>query len=157
MKGRDLRELQQDYSSVTLEKISKGSLIETVLGEDDGLILKNGRSFRSKKLIVVGVDKEQVLCFGSILINTKINPNAGFSDEFLSAQYLLKQKEYPQFLKYDSYVDCAQVLPISATKLLRGKYYGRLSDNDLIGIFNILETTDTLTTKQKKRFGIKRR
>ena len=34
---------------------------------------------------------------------------------------------------------------------------GELMDEDRAAIWNILETTDTLTTKQKKKYNIKRR
>ncbi|MBO4692682.1 MAG: hypothetical protein J5604_07935 [Bacteroidales bacterium] len=42
-------------------------------------------------------------------------------------------------------------------KLLKGTYFGELTEDDLANIFEILETTDTLSTKEKKRFGIRRR
>ena len=37
MESVDLRLLQQEYHTVTEEKLKVGALIETVLGEDDGL------------------------------------------------------------------------------------------------------------------------
>ena len=91
------------------------------------------------------------------LLNTKMSPKASYSPEFLSAQYLLQQKEYPEFLRYDSYVDCGEIFSIPIQKLKSGQYFGLLNDNDLSGIMDILETTDTLSTKQKKQYGIKRR
>lgn len=41
--------------------------------------------------------------------------------------------------------------------MLKGEYFGILSEQDKQGIFEILETTDTLSTKHKKRFGIRLR
>lgn len=75
----------------------------------------------------------------------------------MSTQYLLHQKDYPEFLKYDSFVDCAMLFSIPLEKLMDGEYFGTLTEADLKGIFDILETTETLTTKEKKRYGIKRR
>lgn len=46
---------------------------------------------------------------------------------------------------------------IPIEKLLKGEYYGKLTEEDQCNLFDILETTETLSTKQKKRFGIKRR
>ena len=43
---------------------------------------------------------------------------------------------------------------IPLKKLLDGEYFGTLTDKDLQGIFEILKATETLTNKEKKRFGI---
>ena len=43
---------------------------------------------------------------------------------------------------------------IPLEKLMEGEYFGTLTDSDLHGIFDILKTTETLTNKEKKRFGI---
>lgn len=123
---------------------------------DEGLVLK-GRREKPKRLVIVGVDKDTKTCFSSVLVNTKMNPKAQYTDSYLKAQYLLEQANYPEFLKYDSYVDCGELFAIPLSKLLSGEYFGKLTENDLNGIFRILETTDTLTTKEKKRFGIRRR
>ena len=152
-----IEELQEEYRIVTPEKLEVGALIETVLGEDDGLVLKNGRQSKPKKLIIIGVDKEAGTCYGSVLVNTNMNPKANYSEPYLAAQYLIKQENYENFLRYDSFVDCGEVFSFSIDKLLSGEYFGKMSDEDLQGVFEILETTDTLSTKLKKRFGIRRR
>ena len=156
----NLRELQDSYlnevRAVTEEKLEIGSLIRTIIFVDEGLVLK-GRREKPKRLVIVGVDKDTKTCFGSVLVNTKMNPKAQYTDNYLKAQYLLEQANYPEFLKYDSYVDCGELFAIPLSKLLSGEYFGKLTENDLNGIFRILETTDTLTTKEKKRFGIRRR
>lgn len=43
---------------------------------------------------------------------------------------------------------------IPLEKLMEGEYFGTLIDSDLQGIFDILKTTETLTNKEKKIFGI---
>ena len=86
-----------------------------------------------------------------------MSPRAAYSEAYLLSQYLLTQKNYPSFLKYDSYVDCGMIFAIPVEKLLSGEYYGVLTDEDREMIFDILETTDTLTTKEKKRYRIRRR
>ena len=144
----DLRELQDSYlrneRAVIDEKIVPGALILTMLSTDDGLVLKNRKS-KSKRLIIIGVDRKNNICYGSVLVNTNMNLKATYSHEYLSAQYLLKAVDYPEFLRYDSYADCGELFSIPVSKLYSGEY------------FDILETTDILSTKEKKRFGIKRR
>lgn len=157
----NLRELQAqhraEYRQVTKEKLQVGSLIRTTLSVDDGLNLTDGRMEKPKKLIVVGFDKNKDTIYGSVLINTDMNPRSAYSDEYLAAQFLLARDTYPEFLRYDSYADCGVLFAIPVEKLLSGEYFGELTDDDQKGIFDILETTATLTTKEKKRFGIKRR
>lgn len=156
-----LSELQEEFwrkeHEVTEERLVRGALILTILSEEDGLTFNNGRTSKPKRLVVIGIDKKQELCYGSVLVNTKMNPRASYSDEFLSAQYLLQQKNYSDFLDYDSFVDCGVIFSIPLKKLKSGKYYGLLNEEDLSSIMDILETTDTLSTKQKKQFGIRRR
>lgn len=157
----DLRELQVKFLAerrqVTKEKLKIGSLVRTVLSVDDGLNLTDGRTEKPKKLVIIGFDKNKDTIYGAVLVNTKMNPQAGYSPEYLSAQFLLAQGNYPEFLRYDSYADCGVIFAIPVEKLLQGEYFGELTDDDLRMIFDILETTETLTTKEKKRFGIKRR
>ena len=157
----DLRELQAEYlrqqRQVTDERIAVGALIRTMLSESDGLVFKNGRTEKPKRLVVIGVDHEQALCFGSVLVNTKLNPKAQYSAEYLSAQYELKKENYPEFLDYNSFVDCGELFSIPIERLKQGEFFGFLTDEDRNGIFDLLETSDIFSTKQKKRYGIRRR
>ena len=154
----DLRQLQQEYldnlRKVTEEKLEIGTLIRTVISIDEGLVFKDGRKQKPKKMVIIGVDSERHICYGSVLVNTKMSPKSAFSEAFLATQYLLLQTNYPDFLKYDSYVDCGMLFSIPLKKLLEGEYFGKLTEADLQGIFDILKTTETLTVKEKKRFGI---
>lgn len=157
----DLRELQDAYRQqqreVTDERMAVGALIRTVLSEADGLTFKDGRKEKPKRLVVIGVDRENALCFGSVLVNTKMNPQAQYSAEYLTAQYELKQEDYPEFLDYNSFVDCGDLFSIPVERLKQGEFFGFLNDADREGIFDILETSDIFSTKQKKRYGIRRR
>lgn len=153
----DFRELQKNFQVVTEDKLSVGALIITPLSRDEGLKLKPGKDTRRKRLIIIGVDMENRTCYGSVLVNTKLNPSSGYSMEHMASQYLLRREpHYETFLDYDSYVDCAELIPVSFEKLLRGKYHGQLEDEDRTAIFDLLEHTKTITTSEKKRFGIKR-
>lgn len=157
----DLRELQAavqaERQKVTQERLEIGALIRTVLSEEDGLVFKDGRKEKPKKLVIIGVDKENEVCYGSVLVNTNPNPRADYSEEYLMAQYMLYQESYPEFLEYNSYVDCGLLFSIPFIKLERGQYFGKLNEDDQKNLFDILETTETLSTKQKKRYGIRRR
>lgn len=152
----DSEELHAAFHEVTKEKLIPGALVEAELYVEDGLRLK-GRQSKPKKIVIIGYDKERDEYYGTILINTKLNPNAGFSEAFLNAQYPLLSVNYPGFLRYNSYLDCAVIFPISFNRLASGQYFGRLTDDDFDRVIDILETTPTISTKEKKRFGIKRK
>ena len=70
------------------------------------------------------------------------------------SKYLINKKDYTEFLKYDRIVDCGMIFSIPLKKLMEGEYFGTLTSQDLQGIFEVLKTTETLTNKKKKRFGI---
>lgn len=146
-----------ESNEVTEEKIEIGSLIIAVLSVEDGLTFKNGQTEKPKRIVIVGFDKVKQLAYGAVLVNTKMSPKSAYSDEYMASQYLLKQETYPEFLDYDSYLDCGELFSLPLHKLLAGKYCGCLTESDRKYIFDILETTETLTTKEKKRFGIRRR
>lgn len=146
-----------EQRKVTNERLEIGALILTILSGEDGLVLKDGRTEKPKRIILIGVDRDNGVCYGSVLVNTDMNPRANYSEEYLTAQYLLSRESYPEFLRYDSFVDCGVVFAIPIEKLVKGEYYGKLTEEDRRNLFDILETTETLSTKQKKRFGIKRR
>lgn len=154
----DLRKLQEVYlqklRQVTEDKLEIGALVRTIISIEEGLVFKDGRKQKPKRIVIIGVDKLKKVCYGSVLVNTKMSPKAQYSKSFLSAQYLLHQSDYPEFLRYDSYVDCGMLFSIPLEKLLAGEYFGTLTDADLNGIFDILKTTETLTNKERKRFGI---
>lgn len=71
----DLRELQKTYldnlRKVTEEKLEIGSLVRTVISIEEGLVFKDGRKQKPKKLVIIGVDKVKKVCYGSVLVNTK--------------------------------------------------------------------------------------
>ena len=154
----DLRELQQQYLAqlrkVTAEKLVRGSLVRTVISEEEGLNLTDGRREKPKLMVIVGCDTARTTFYGSVLVNTNMNPRAAYSTEYLSAQYMLKQQDYPEFLAYDSYADCGVLMAIPVEKLLNGEYYGELNETDMQGVFDILQTTDTISSKLKRRYGL---
>lgn len=153
----DFRELQKEFQKVTEDKLSVGALIITHLSREEGLKLKAGKKDRKKRLIIVGIDRDRKMCYGSILVNTDENPQSGYSSQHLAAQYLLRREpHYETFLDYDSFVDCAVIIPVSFSKLLLGEYHGLLEEEDRTAIFDILEHTKTLSTSEKKRYGIRR-
>ncbi len=157
----DFREMQDRFNAgkrmVTEDRIVVGGLFRTVLTVNDGLKFKDGRTSKPKRLVIVGIDKTNKTCYGTVLVNTEMSPMAKVSPLFFATQYCLKQEDYPEYLDYDSYVDCGVLFAISFDTLKSGEYFGTLNSDDIEAIFNILETTKAISTKDKKRFNIRRR
>ena len=59
---------------------------------------------------------------------------ADYSAEYLTAQYELKQEDYPEFLDYNSFVDCGELFSIPIARLKQGEFYGFLTDADREGV-----------------------
>ena len=66
----DLRELQKSYldnlRKVTEDKLEIGSLVRTVISIEEGLVFKDGRKQKPKKLVIIGVDKVKKVCYGYV-------------------------------------------------------------------------------------------
>lgn len=149
-----LEELQADYHKVTVDKIVPGALIRTVISTEEGLVFKDSRTEKPKRLIIIGVDSQRQICYGSVLVNTKPNPNLQYSNQFLDTQYVVRKVNYTDFLDYDSFADCAQVFSIPMNKILSGEYFGNLLEEDFNSVMSMLRNNRTMTVKEKKRFGI---
>ena len=79
----DLRQLQQEYldnlRKVTEEKLEIGTLIRTVISIDEGLVFKDGRKQKPKKMVIIGVDSERQICYGSVLVKMPEGQVSGIS------------------------------------------------------------------------------
>lgn len=75
----DLRELQKTYldnlRKVTEDKLEIGSLVRTVISIEEGLVFKDGRKQKPKKLVIIGlasimkkdIDTGKLLVFGALI------------------------------------------------------------------------------------------
>lgn len=78
----------KEFRKVTREKLLPGALIETNF-TDEEIVIKDGRKQKPKpkpkKVIIIGYDKDNDTYYGSVFINTKINPKAEISGEVLAS------------------------------------------------------------------------
>ena len=76
----DLRELQKSYldnlRKVTEDKLEIGSLVRTVISIEEGLVFKDGRKQKPKKLVIIGVDKVKKVCYGSVFFPIRVATSA---------------------------------------------------------------------------------
>jgi hypothetical protein len=147
-----------------LDEASKKNLIEIQAevgaiyltdfdGKDDGFVLKAGKTKQSKFFIIIGNDSLGN-AMGVIFINTDPHPKTKNEFEFMKTQYFILRRTYPQFLEYDSYVDCSQIRKLDNIRMKKCKYIRGLETSDLERIIEMLKSSDTITAKEKRKYGI---
>jgi len=142
---------QKERFEITDEKLVPGRIVEIELSEDDGLILKDGYKTRNKYIVLISVDDDRVI-YASFLINSKRND---ITNELADLQYPIRFKDYPDLLKYESYLDCSFLLPIERVRLISdGKDRGRLTDADLSDALVEIINSKTISPKLKKKFNL---
>ena len=141
----------RNFSPVTEEYLNKGHVLLVPLSEDEGLVVKGEYESQNKFVTIIGIAADGSV-IGSLLINTI--PNEA-TPEFRNCQYLLRVKDYPTILDYDSWLDCSQLFRIPKAKVMTwGGYCGKITDMDWEYIETFLVETDVLSNKIKKEFGL---
>ncbi len=75
--------------------------------------------------------------------------------ELSNLQYPLRQKDYPELLKYKSTLDCSQLFPIDRIKLKsEGKDRGLLTETDFNEALQLIKNAETIEPKIKKRYNL---
>lgn len=142
---------QKEKEKVTDEKLVPGRIIEIILSEEDGLILKGKYDTRRKYVVIISNDNDRYL-YATFLINSESNE---LTTELSDLQYPLLQKDYPHFLKYKSTLDCSQLFPIDRTRLKSdGKDKGLLSESDFVDALKLIKNSETIEPKIKKKYNL---
>jgi hypothetical protein len=68
-----------------------------------------------KYFVVIGEDEKKYI--GFFFINSNISQNIKKKPDFFEMQMPIKKSVYPSFLKYDSFIDCHEILQIPKNKL----------------------------------------
>lgn len=136
-------------------EIEVGYIYRINLDEKDGITPKGGIDYRPKFFIVIGsADYGYYVAY--ILINKSINKNYLYTKELLNCQFPLRVKDYPEILKIDpSYANLAKIREIEKERLLNeATFQGKLTAKDLELVMQALRNSETITTKEKKRYGL---
>lgn len=156
--GIDLRVLQKEYETMTPEKLEKGSLVDGVVitftDEKDPSRTKT----KPKKVIILSLKQGTKDTYGYLVINTEpgYSTDSTIEKEVADSQYLIKCDSYEKILDYDSYVNCTEIAEETSDFFMGGTYCGKLEENDLTKIWEILSTSSIITTKIKKAYRIPR-
>lgn len=134
------------------EDLSVGDIIYVELDQADG-INTQGYPTRLKYVVVSGAksDRKQI---AAVLINSE---NDYSNDpEWQKEQYLLSQKNYANFLEYDSWLDCFEIKELKVRKIVarKAEKKGCLNTYDLCIMMQKLKDSEFIDDHLKKVYGI---
>ena len=134
------------------EDLSVGDIIYVELDQADG-INTQGYPTRLKYVVVSGAksDRKQI---AAVLINSE---NDYSNDpEWQNEQYLLSQKNYANFLEYDSWLDCFEIKELKVRKIVarKAEKKGHLNTYDLCIMMQKLKDSEFIDEHLKKVYGI---
>ena len=136
-----------DISPLARAVIKRG----TILHSDEFDYVDHGKMF-----VVMGEDDTQL--YGFFFINSDINPKIWKGEKALSMQMQLKKSNYPDILKYDSFLGCQSLLHISKSELInqfsdgRAQYIGDLVEDDINMALEAVRRSDLYSDYEKDTF-----
>lgn len=135
-------------------RLSKGDIIEMELDENDGITLDGQYKTRIKYMVIIGVTSKGDI-YGAYLINSKITSFKN-NDIMKEYQYILLKDDYPQLLKYDSFLDCTEFFQINKKKMIarKAKNRGALLEKDLNNVLRLTKSSLFLSEDQKRKFRL---
>lgn len=136
--------------SLVKDTVKQGDIFILELDNQDGVTPKGSDAYRNKFFVVLGFDNEGNV-YGGVIVNSRINPK--MSPLIREFHMPIKAEKY-SFLRYNSFIDCLQLKTAPLSKFTKGKFVGRLQDDDL----NLVIGTIKESPREKKanllRFGI---
>lgn len=131
-----------------------GDIIYVPLDREDGLKLRGDYTERRKYIVIIGFTSDGV-AIGALLVNSRIDKSKS-SEKLFNCQYPLLRRNYPEILRYDSWLDCSDIFELSKTKIESkgGLLKGKMIKEDFDRVITFLKETDVIKNATKKRYGI---
>lgn len=147
------KEMDEEKLVKSIADLRVGTIVYVEMDKNDGLVLTDGYATRLKYVVVAGAKtSKKEVC--AVLINS----DADYSDapDWKAEQYPLLQKNYPDVLVHDSWIDCTDPKTLSVRKLKAKKAIvsGCLTSDDLTAVMANLKKSEFIDTHTKKVFGI---
>ena len=134
--------------------LAVGDIIEMDMDANDGLTLNEGYDTRRKFIVIIGKNSNGDL-FGTFLINSEIDFRKR-NAEMMKHQYPMLKANYPEFLEYDSWLDCTDLFDLKRRKIVarKAKHVSHLTTDDERQILNLVIHSDLITERLKKIYGL---
>lgn len=136
-----------------IEDLQVGDIIYYDMDRKDGIVPTEGYDSRLKYVVVAGSkSNSKEIC--AVLINSANDFSP--APDWQAEQYLIKQSDYPDILKYDSWIDCTDTKEIRVAKIKskNAEKVGRLNDVDLNNVMKHLKTNGFIDMHTLKVYGI---
>ena len=134
--------------------LNVGDIVYQTLDRNDGLTLTGEFNTRDKYFVIVG-KKSNGDAIGLCLVNSNLD---FYKDNpaMQRFQYTLRQADYPQVLKKDSRLDCAQLYEMKSRKsvAVKAEVVGHLTDTDEKAVISLVSSCDFIDEHEKKVFRI---
>ncbi len=137
-------------ASLVKDTVKPGDIFVLELDNQDGITPKGNDASRNKFFVVLGFDNEGNV-YGGVIVNSKINQN--MSPLIRDFHMPIKAEKY-SFLRYNSFIDCLQLKTAPLSKFTKGKFAGRLQDDDLYLVIGTIKESPREKKANLLRFGI---
>ncbi len=133
-----------------MSRVKVGDVFVVPMNESNGITPQGNEECRKKFFVVLGFDSEGN-AYGGLIINSRINQRL---PQQLKDLHLPIKQERNQFLRYNSFIDCARLKEVSLNSLEGQHFLGRLYRDDLELAIRSVVTSPVQSDAQLKRFGL---
>lgn len=132
-------------------KIEIGDIFKIEADEANDITPPTGRLTWHKHFVVLGKAADGSL-YGCVVFNSKINRDylQPGTEEF----YIPIKAGAYSFIDHDSVLECLKLKPATASKLAKGKYEGKLSQDDLDAALQLVKMSPRHDYILLKTYGI---
>lgn len=109
-----------DAERILQSSIDVGDVFRINMGRETGIVPKAGDESRNKFFIVLGFDNNGN-AYGGVVINSKINSKIPYEAQIL---HMPISKDKYDFLTYNSFVDCSELMVVKRDKVATWRYLG---------------------------------
>ena len=135
------------------EELRVGSIFKMSMNERHGITPKDGQYDRDKFFAIVGFTSDGNL-IGALIINKGIN-KYNYTNELYKDHYPLQQAKYKGVFIRNSFVCCTNIKEFRRDEIIKNaSYEGLLMEDDCDLIIEHLRESETITIKDKKKYGI---
>ncbi len=141
---------QEDKDSLATSSVKIGNVYLIKMDEQNDITPKDGDSYRLKYFIILGFNKEDNE-YGGVVINSDINRHL---PPYIQQLHIpIGCREYA-FLRYDSYINCAQIKPVSGHTFDKWSFQGKIQQVHLNKIIATLQSNPMKNKAQLARYGL---
>ncbi len=133
-----------------MDRPQVGDVFVVPMNESNGITPQGDEEYRKKFFVVLGFDNKGN-AYGGLIINSRINQRLPLQIKEL---HLPIKQEHNQFLRYNSFVDCARLKELPVSKLIGQHLLGHLFRDDLELAKRSVINSPVESQAQLKRFGL---